>query len=413
MRAVAVIRPFAIPVQQLLRLLILIAVLAFFAGVQRVADLFAGGLDDLFGIIVLECGNFHLGGVIAAGAGIVFIPANFGAGGRLRIVVYQVVFQRKQLHLSGVIAAGAGIVFLPANFGAGGRFGVVMHQLVFQRRQFHLGGVSAALALAGFVGIPADLGAGGSLCVMVHHVVVVRVRSIIWVYISIRSLVVAVVAVCVVHGRSNAGGCGLKAHANGALNEPMCAHLSFRFVADGAAKPVVFVVRMPVLPRRECMCAVVLPAAGAACSQRNAGRAAVAGAACGVDRIAAVTLAVADMLTVVTPGLPCAPVVRPVFTVGHKTRSTYRNFRASGFVLGCIYAPMILCKLIIAAVTVQRMVIFFSFAYFKGIPFAIVAVQPDMRSHRRGCYKEQRNRQETCNQPFFHVFLLLKFLKTL
>ena len=121
------------------------------------------------------------------------------------------------------------------------------------------------------------------------------------------------------------------------------------------------------------------------------------------------TLAVADMLTVVTPGLPCAPVVRPVFTVGHKTRSTYRNFRASGFVLGCIYAPMILCKLIIAAVTVQRMVIFFSFAYFKGIPFAIVAVQPDMRSHRRGCYKEQRNRQETCNQPFFHVFLLLKF----
>ena len=125
------------------------------------------------------------------------------------------------------------------------------------------------------------------------------------------------------------------------------------------------------------------------------------------------TLAVADMLTVVTHGLPCAPVVRPVFTVGHKTRSTYRNFRASGFVLGCIYAPMILCKLIIAAVTVQRMVIFFSFAYFKGIPFAIVAVQPDMRSHRRGCYKEQRNRQETCNQPFFHVFLLLKFLKTL
>ena len=119
------------------------------------------------------------------------------------------------------------------------------------------------------------------------------------------------------------------------------------------------------------------------------------------------TLAVADMLTVVTPGLPCAPVVRPVFTVGHKTRSTYRNFRASGFVPGCIYAPMILCKLIIAAATVQRMVIFFSFAYFKGIPFAIVAVQPDMRSHRRGCYKEQRNRQETCSQPFFHVFLLL------
>ena len=363
--------------------------------------------------IVFQRRELHLGGVVAAGAGIVFIPANFGAGGRFGVVMHQLVFQRREFHLGGVVAAGAGIVFLPANLGAGGGFGVVMHQLVFQRGDFHLGGVSAALALAGVIFIPANFGAGGRLGVVVHQVVVVRVRSIIQVYISIRSLVVAVVAVCVVHGRSNAGGCGLKAHANGALNEPMCAHLSFRFVADGAAKPVVFVVRMPVLPRRECMCAVVLPAAGAACSQRNAGRAAVAGAACGVDRIAAVTLAVADMLTVVTPGLPCAPVVRPVFTVGHKTRSTYRNFRASGFVLGCIYAPMILCKLIIAAVTVQRMVIFFSFAYFKGIPFAIVAVQPDMRSHRRGCYKEQRNRQETCNQPFFHVFLLLKFLKTL
>ena len=223
--------------------------------------------------------------------------------------MHQLVFQRRQFHLGGVIAAGAGIVFIPANFGAGGCLGVVMHQLVFQRRDFHLGGVSAALTLAGVIFIPANFGAGGRLCVVVHQVVVVRVRSIIWVYISIRSLVVAVVAVCVVHGRSNAGGCGLKAHANGALNEPMCAHLSFRFVADGAAKPVVFVVRMPVLPRRECMCAVVLPAAGAACSQRNAGRAAVAGAACGVHRIAAVTLAVADMLTVVTPGLPCAPVV--------------------------------------------------------------------------------------------------------
>lgn len=51
-RAVAVTRPFAIPVQQRLRLVILIAVIAFFAGVQRVAALSAGRLDDLFGIIV-------------------------------------------------------------------------------------------------------------------------------------------------------------------------------------------------------------------------------------------------------------------------------------------------------------------------------------------------------------------------
>ena len=256
-------------------------------------------------------GDFHLGGVIAALtlAGVIFIPANFGAGGCLGVVVHQVVFQRKQLHLSGVIAAGAGIVFLPANFGAAGGLGVVMHQLVFQRRDFHLGGVSAALALAGVIFIPANFGAGGCFCVVVHQVVVVRVRSIPWVYISIRSLAVAVSAVCVVHGRRNAGGCGLKARAIVALNEEMCAHLSFRFVADGAANPVVFGIRIPALIRREGMCAVVLPAAGSACSQGDAGRTAVAGAACSVHRIAAVALAGAEMLTVVAPGLPCAPVV--------------------------------------------------------------------------------------------------------
>ena len=89
----------------------------------------------------------------------------------------------------------------------------------------------------------------------------------------------------------------------------MCAHLSFRFVADGAANPVVFGIRIPALIRREGMCAVVLPATGSACSQGDAGRTAVAGAACGLLRIAAVTLAGAEMLAVVAPGLPCAPVV--------------------------------------------------------------------------------------------------------
>ena len=259
--------------------------------------------------IVFQCRQFHLGGVIAAGAGIVFIPANFGAGGGFGIVVYQIVFQRRQFHLGGVVAAGAGIVFVPADFGAGGRLRIVMYQIVFQRRELHLGGVSAALTLAGVIFLPANFGAGGRFCVVVHQVVVVRGRSIMWVYISIRSLVVAVSAVRVVHGRRNAGGCGLKARAKGALNEVMFAHPSFRFAADGAAKPVVFGIRIPVRSRKEGMCAVVPPAAGSACSQRNAGRPAVAGAACGVHRIAAVTLAGAEMRTVVAPGLPCAPVV--------------------------------------------------------------------------------------------------------
>ena len=53
----------------------------------------------------------------------------------------------------------------------------MMYQIVFQRRQLHLGGVSAALTLAGVIFIPANFGAGGRLCVVVHQVVVVRVRS--------------------------------------------------------------------------------------------------------------------------------------------------------------------------------------------------------------------------------------------
>ena len=185
----------------------------------------------------------------------------------------------------------------------------MVYQIVFQGRELHLGGVSAALTLAGVIFLPANFGAGGRFCVVVHQVVVVRGRSIMWVYISIRSLVVAVSAVRVVHGRRNAGGCGLKARAKGALNEVMFAHPSFRFAADGAAKPVVFGIRIPVRSRKEGMCAVVPPAAGSADSQLNAGRPAVAGAACGVHRIAAVTLAGAEMRTVVALGLPCAPVV--------------------------------------------------------------------------------------------------------
>ncbi len=107
-------------------------------------------------------------------------------------------------------------------------------------------------------------------------------------------------------------------------------------------------------------------------------------------------------------GLPLAPVVRPVITEELGTHSTFRQSRARSF---CPRrTPMILCKLLIAVVTVQCMLILGSTAQLKGIAITIVAVRPAMPGHRGGCYKEQRNRQETCNQPFFHVFLLLKSL---
>ena len=83
----------------------------------------------------------------------------------------------------------------------------------------------------------------------------------------------------------------------------------------------------PVMPRR------VIPAAHGAGGRPGAGRCAE-GTILRFDVVAFI-LAGAGVGAVAV-GLPLAPVVRPVFTVGRKTRSTFRQFRARGFVLGCI-----------------------------------------------------------------------------
>ena len=89
----------------------------------------------------------------------------------------------------------------------------------------------------------------------------------------------------------------------------------FRFVADGAAKPVLFGVpsyvriRVPLPTGGKSMLAVVLSAAGGAGSQGDAGGAAVAAAIGCIDSIAALPQAGTGVGFVVAAGLPLAPVV--------------------------------------------------------------------------------------------------------
>ena len=71
---------------------------------------------------------------------------------------------------------------------------------------------------------------------------------------------------------------------------------------------------------------------------------------------------------------------------------------------------MRLCKILITMGAAQCGLGLGGIEKLEGLPDAIVAVRLPVIGHRCGCYKEQHNRQETCNQPFFHVFLLPKFL---
>ena len=84
---------------------------------------------------VLQCGDFLIGGVIAALAGIIGFPADLGAGGSLGLVMRQVVIIRVdgQLLIGGVIAVLAGLIGIPAWLGAGGRFAIVGDQRMADR----------------------------------------------------------------------------------------------------------------------------------------------------------------------------------------------------------------------------------------------------------------------------------------
>ena len=88
-------------------------------------------------------------------------------------MVFQIVTRRGKLFIGAIIAAGAGIVFVPADFRAGCRLRFVVHQIVVVRidGQFTIRSIIAALALAGFVCIPANLGTGRRLRFVLFRIV--------------------------------------------------------------------------------------------------------------------------------------------------------------------------------------------------------------------------------------------------
>ena len=100
-RAVGVGRPLTVPVAQRGNDLIPIAVLAAGAGMGRVALLRAGWLRGLCGVVMPQSGLLRIDAVVAAAACRISRPANFGAGGRLRVVHHVVVAQ----HLAVVFVA--------------------------------------------------------------------------------------------------------------------------------------------------------------------------------------------------------------------------------------------------------------------------------------------------------------------
>ena len=120
------------------------------------------------------CRDLHIGGVAAVAAGVVGVPANFRAGGRLGFMVRQSVTGCRGLRMgSGIAAVAAGIIGAPAHFRAGRSLGFMVRQRMTGCRDLHIGGVAAVAA--SIVSVPADFRAGGCFGFMVRQSVVIRV----------------------------------------------------------------------------------------------------------------------------------------------------------------------------------------------------------------------------------------------
>ena len=151
--------------------------------------------------VMAQRGLLHVGGVVAAGAGFVGVPADGGAGSFLCVVGFEVVGVRVSLAIaalaySAVGRGGAGgrrslrvVCGFPVNRMLADGIGDFCRVLGF--RGFHIGGRGRAnvvvridvkravggvgAVLAGFIGIPADFRAGRSLRVILHQIVGVGV----------------------------------------------------------------------------------------------------------------------------------------------------------------------------------------------------------------------------------------------
>ena len=211
-----------------------------------------GGFCCVLLQIMVQRGQLCAGGIVAAGAVFVSIPALFRTGGGFCCVLLQIMIQCGQLCAGGIVAAGAGIVS-PALFCAGGGLRYVTHQIMVQCGQLFAGGMAAADAAV--VSVPADFRTSGGFCCVLHQIMV------IWVFF-------AVFPTTRLTDRFGGAGCCAAGTAFGLM-----------VVAAIAAADVSIHVANG-LPRAPVVTAVVPPSASFARSLRGAGRAAVAAAGC-------------------------------------------------------------------------------------------------------------------------------------
>ena len=73
-------------------------------------------------------GQFRIGGIVAAGAGFVSVPALFGPGGGVFFLRLLIMFERWDFWKRGIVAAGTGVESVPAGFRTGGGLRIIMHQ---------------------------------------------------------------------------------------------------------------------------------------------------------------------------------------------------------------------------------------------------------------------------------------------
>ncbi len=124
--------------------------------------------------VVVQRGKLRVCGMVTAGAGVVFVPADIKAGRGFGGVGHQIVIQRGKLRVCGMVTAGTGVVFIPADIKAGRGFGGVGHQIVVQRGKLCIiGGI--VTAGTGVVFIPALFGTGRSFRVAMYHVMVIGI----------------------------------------------------------------------------------------------------------------------------------------------------------------------------------------------------------------------------------------------
>ena len=340
--------------------------------------------------------------------------------------------QGGNFRVSGVAAALAlaGIVFVPANFGASRCFCVVAHQIVVQGGDVRAVRQLDAAALAvGVAGI-ALLGAGGGLGVfhLGAAVVVVRICVTPLVDVSIRPLVVAGGAIHVVHGLGDAGGLGLQVHI--ARTEEMIRLVRFSLGAVEAAKPVLFGVpsyfgfREPFPTLREGVSTVVLLAAVGACTHSDTGRVAVAAAGRRVHRVTALSQAGAGVRPVVAAGLPLTPDVAKLAVFSSAllagfARGAGGRFSAAGMVLGVIIrnpTPKLSAFRAFALCPVRLRVRHRTYRgrnvskHFENCAFfaSVAIVSACLRVRRYAHQADHDQRHQAPDQPLFHFLSLLK-----